>query len=172
MLEFIAKNKEWLFSGIGVTILGAFFVIAKWLYERSKTNTKHKAISGEPSKRKWRASDDSIEYYEHPTAKEIDDQISMLPPFQQVGAEKNYLGLKIKWKVRVGLIFPGMGNAAKVSCNDTSGYFRYIHITVSLSEYPQFKSLSEKEVFWIYGEVSGLEASGFHVNVHRIQFLK
>jgi hypothetical protein len=170
MLEFIVRNKEWLFSGIGVTILVAFVVIGKWIYKRSKNYTTQ-SISSEPSKLKSQASNESNEYYEHPTAKEIDDQISILPPFQQVGAEKNYIGLRIKWKVRVSLIFPGIGNAASISCNDTSGYFRYINIKVSLSEYPRFKSMSEKEAFWIYGEISGMEASGFHVNVHRIQFL-
>lgn len=169
MLEFIVKNKEWLFSGIGVTLLGAFVVIGKWLYKRS--NYKKQPINTESSKLKSQGSNESNEYYEHPTAKEIDDQISILPPFQQVGAEKNYIGLRIKWKVRVSLIFPGIGNSASISCNDTSGYFRYIHIKVSLSEYPRFKSMSEKEAFWIYGEITGMEASGFHVKVHRIQFL-
>jgi hypothetical protein len=170
MIDFVLKNKEWIFSGIGVTIIGAFVVIGKWLYTKSR-NRATQGISSDASKLESQTPYPCGEYLDHPTAKEIDDQISALPPFQQNGAENNYVGLKIKWKAKVSLIFPGNGNTVRISCNDTSGYFRYIHIKVNLSEYPKFKSMSEKEEFWIYGEIAGMEASGFHINVHRIQFL-
>lgn len=109
-------------------------------------------------------------YLEHPTAKEIDDQISGLPPYQRLGAAENYTGLKVRWKVTLVLVHPRDGEVIEISCKDASGYSRYVMSEVSLRDYPRLKSSKRGECLWICGEILGMEPSGFVLATHRLEF--
>lgn len=191
MLEFIAHNKEWLFSGVGVAVLSTLFFIAKWLYNWQKSPMNHKVKSlsvGTSVNTPSNIHDSPIppvskgdslvpepapfrygEYSQHPSPKDISNQIERLPPFQKIGAEKNYTGLKVKWKVSLAMIHPKDGDLIEIACNHRE-YFRYVKTVISLSRYPRFKIIREGEAFWIYGEILSIEPSGFKIRSHHIEF--
>jgi hypothetical protein len=46
LLQFLTKDKEWIFSGIGVAVISALFWSVKWLISpRNKTHKRAKVIN-------------------------------------------------------------------------------------------------------------------------------
>ena len=115
MFEFIIENKEWLFSGIGISALTIIFLIIRYIITNrniralQKTNLEKKQsnLSSTPPVSvpthtgdevevisKNHAQISSSEYSTHPTPKEILESIDSLPPFQQSTAKENFIGIK------------------------------------------------------------------------------
>ena len=181
MLKFIADNKEWFFPALGL-FLGLLGAVIRWLY-----NKHNKALvqgSSGPvqiniAQDQSRSSPIQInqpqininqsilesgipgrdDYSEHPTPKEIQSEIEKAPPFQQHDISKHYVGLKIKWPVRLTLVHKTEGDIAILSCT-YSDILPYVHIQVDLSKYPRFKTMKRGESFLIYGQITEMETLG------------
>jgi hypothetical protein len=109
MWGWIWDNKEWLFSGGGISIiLLAFFLFKLWARYRSQHNKQPATVVSilDPPKEVSSESKSisSSEYSEHPNPVEIDEAINKLPPFQQEAAKQNYQGLKVQWHVTLSSV--------------------------------------------------------------------
>ncbi len=80
MLDYISKNYEWIFSGIGILIIST---IINFFYKKETNKEREKGNL-------------NISNYE---ATKIRDEIKKSPPFQQNQISSNYYGIKIKWKL-------------------------------------------------------------------------
>ncbi len=89
MLSWLSQNKEWLFSGIGVSVcllIGGLFLR---VFRRPTSVT--------PSPTPTSSAPRNDGYSDKPTPTEIREQIEALPPFQQGAAITAYRGLKVRW---------------------------------------------------------------------------
>lgn len=179
MLDLIIQNKEWLFSGIGVTILvGAFFIV-KWLFATklfpfSKphiSDRKYALDTGitENRNENIEAQLSSKRYMAHPDPIEISTQLKELPPFQQKEAEKNFHGLHVQWSVSLALVHKCENGQVELTC-DFPGYSRYVKVKTSQDEYPEIKVMKEGQNISVYGTLVGIDPSGPVVEAHKIEF--
>jgi hypothetical protein len=86
MFQWIWLNKEWIFSGVGVSIvlLTAGFVYR--ILDRGKTKSSAPSASAAIQDR-----------FTRPTPADIYKQINSLPPFQQNSAGDIYKGVEVCW---------------------------------------------------------------------------
>ena len=52
----------------------------------------------------------------------------------------------------------------------SEGYIRYVRVEASLKEYPQIKIIHDGHRIRVWGEISGIEASGPQVKAHKLEF--
>ena len=101
ILDYIFKNKEWIFSGIGVTLLGLFFFLIKHFLSKKSPmireeikNIAETSTNLEPIKiiRSSAMSQEDVGRI----MKELDD----MPPLHIDDITKNYLGFDVNWLTR------------------------------------------------------------------------
>lgn len=182
MVDFVFQNMEWLFSGIGVSALTAVFLLARYVVLRSR-----RAVSETTSPKVDQnmvrelisissVNDQCImpryppdRYSSHPSPKDIATAIEALPPFQATKAEKNFIGLHIKWDVMLSLVHKSESDKVVLSC-DFSGYSRFVSVVTSLSQYPEIKIFKLGQKLTVYGTISGIEPSGPQVEAQKLEF--
>ena len=172
MIDFIIENKEWLFSGIGVTALTVIFLLIRHVFQSKKAHqskpTKQK-IDEKEQVDTTDHKDNSIGYSMHPTPKEVADEINSTPLFQQKDAEKNYIGIKVRWDVSLSLVHSGSNNNVELTC-EFKGYSRFVNIKTNLEKYPKIKILKRGQKITVYGEIIKIDASGPVVDEHKLEF--
>ena len=182
MIDWIIKNKEWLFSGIGIVALGLLIAFAKTIYQKFdlrpwptvlvvlgfflivlgiylQFRLQPKAIA--KPKQEITPQITSIDPYE------IREKINSLPPYQQDEARKNYLGLWVEWKGRFNHIEKQEDGSIKVSLRavqpkSIKGIVgsAWIDFTVQLSDYPQLKIMDQGKEVTVKGKIAGFDEIG------------
>lgn len=173
MIDFIIENKEWLFSGIGVSILTAVFLLLRSLVLRRKNRLSYpinQEARQSPDSQTTSQEKDTIGYSTHPTPKEIANEISKLAPFQQTAAENNYIGLKVRWDVSLSLVHLRDNNQVQLSC-EFKGYSRYVEVETNLEDYPEIKIVKRGQIITVYGVIKGIHPSGPQVEAHKLEFI-
>ena len=104
MLEFLANNKEWLFSGLGLFILASLWAIIR-SYINKKKQTPVKAVTNDKIKPNAEPERSDIQIKQERdfsisliTAEQIMASIADLPILQQKEMARQYIGLKVKWQ--------------------------------------------------------------------------
>jgi hypothetical protein len=117
-MHWILGNKEWLFSGIGVAILGsvlAFFVRRRTVANENTSIIEDTSMIGSPVATGSNISqtvsvtlagtqptpDARDSYSGKPAPDEIYSQLAALPIFQRDDAAKSYVGIRVSWPVRL-----------------------------------------------------------------------
>ena len=106
MIQFILDNKEWLFSGIGVTILILAITLIKKAFRGKKEQvpieeTQEIVIHLNPSsdteitKNKELIPVDKISPI---TFSHIEEAITNAPPLQRDDVKKHFIGIKVEWE--------------------------------------------------------------------------
>ncbi|MFH0813746.1 MAG: hypothetical protein V2A69_13055 [Pseudomonadota bacterium] len=179
MIDWVIKNKEWLFSGIGIVALGLLIAFGKTIYQKIDLKLlptilvalgfslivlgiylqfrSHPKVVEEP-KEQTTPQITSINPYE------IREKINSLPPYQQDEVRKNYRGLWVEWKGRFSHIESQKGGSTKVSLQavprePTKGIVRpvWLECTVQLSDYPQFKIMEKDTEVTVVGRIAGFD---------------
>jgi len=159
MLEFIQQNKEWLFSGVGIAVIGAIFA---W-FRQIKTDKDEKPqvvihILNNPEVTQDNDETDvtsaSIERISPVTFEMMKDAIENAPPLQRDDVKRNYVGIKIEWDAFL-----------KAANKDDEGFVRLrlttdkehslntIYCKVLLDEYRELGVLPEGAKIRIHGEI-------------------
>lgn len=91
MIEWINQNKEWLFSGVGVSVFAGLVWIGQAVLKRHRsevvTEVPTEVLQQEPPST---PSEPSLDIAG------IIAEVYSLPPYQQNEAKRHYLGLKVK----------------------------------------------------------------------------
>jgi hypothetical protein len=98
MIEWIRQNKEWLFSGAGISALGVLVWIVRTALNRQRREVVTQVPRGVPPKAEQIPA---TSHPEEPEPKEsplslagIIAEVYSRPPYQQKEAKRHYLGLK------------------------------------------------------------------------------
>ena len=93
MLDYIQRNKEWIFSGVGVAIIGAIYVLV-----RNVVTKKRPKPLKEASNVAQHAIQKMIKPSSDLTVERIVDAIHSAPPYQKAAIAKTFTGIHVNWE--------------------------------------------------------------------------
>jgi hypothetical protein len=168
ILDLLIKNKEWLFSGIGIVlILGLFSIIRKLIYRQKKESIplsgpqNLKVIFESPpspaiieTKSAPYSTPANIVPLESLSPSEIFRTIREAPLLQQDEITKHYIGLKVTWE--------GKLSSASTKENDIVRMYMYslydpIVFEVNKNDYPGLGLLKKDTIITIEGIIDKIE---------------
>jgi hypothetical protein len=134
-MHWLWDNKEWLFSGIGVALLG--WVYTKFSRPRASSSNAISASGGSSIVGSPIASGSHIsqtvnitmrgaeqrsqqlgtDYSEKPSAHDVAAQLRSIPAFQRLEARKSYIGLHVRWPVTLSRLYDLPENHGRISKN-------------------------------------------------------
>ncbi|MDE3188446.1 MAG: hypothetical protein KGM96_13110 [Acidobacteriota bacterium] len=188
MFEWLIRNKEWLFSGVGVPAVLAVAVLFrklvlkkfKHLVSSPTTDTPHLDTLGLRQASFASAVGRTASL---PSGNEIAVKVDNAPPYQrdQIGA--NYVGLIVSWPV----IFFSLFALDEKRCAVTLAYGdetwgAKINVTVDIADYPRLKTAVEPLSLsntqdkrrlthgWIEGKIVKCGLGGMKIEPTRLDF--
>lgn len=151
MINYLWNNKEWLFSGIGVTAVLAIIWFIRRVFPRKNVNQfePDENPQGRETTRISQSMPNSV------SAQAIIEDISSRPPYQQEECSRHYVGLKIRWKVNVVSVSPQETDRNKVNlhCNHGGSYPWVYARNVSLTAHPELKIIKSDSPIWVSGTI-------------------
>jgi hypothetical protein len=179
MLDFIIQNKEWLFSGAGISALTVVVLVIKHIASRRRRNLPPALPKIETAARPIEVLPqnsvsenyvaDSPPYLPKPTPIEIEQEIEKVTPFQKKASEQSYTGLRIRWETRLLLAHPREKDSVSLGCR-YEGYSRLVLIETSLDEYPFLKVASKGQRVVVYGKITGIDPNGPMIKADKLEF--
>lgn len=167
MINFIAKNKEWLFSGIGVTILIVIYAIFKkfFLKQAKQDNngkTQETAVNLNLSKKVKKPSRNNATHIEGTnflTVVQINKTICDAPPLQRDEIRNNFKGIKVIWETYLKHARKDINNKdivrLRLSPEPLSHFSQHtISCKVKLNDYRELAILPEDTKIRIQGEIA------------------
>jgi hypothetical protein len=151
-LQYIAGNKEWIFSGIGVTLLVGLWVLFRRLVAKRSPHPAPTSDAAPPPAAEPRSP--SV----HPTPRDIIKQLEALPPFQRPAARTAYLGIPVKWHVTLHSVTPLPNGLAHLMLLDRGSY-PWVYCDVSLASYPQVKIAKTGDSLTVSGTIADVEGN-------------
>jgi len=174
MIEYILDNKEWIFSGIGVSVLGLLFLIFKYSFKKGSSSDKN--IKSIPS---------NIPKFETPNLAPTGDiaqeevykimqEFESLPPLQLDDVKSHYRGLNVDWMTEYLSAYKKDDDLIRVSLELITKSFRpiFVHCEVNLSEYKQFSILKKKAKIRVIGEIIAFETYSIELSNVKLAFQK
>ncbi len=166
MIDFILQNKEWLFSGVGISVvLGIIAISKKMLHgKRDKDRTNEVVIHLSASREMINSTDQknviSIERLRTISFKEIENAIKTAPPLQRDEVKKNFTGIKVGWDTY--LKGASKEDESIVSLRLSPGpdpldSLYTISCRVSLQDYRELGILPEGSRIRIHGEIASAD---------------
>jgi hypothetical protein len=178
MLNWLSQNKQWLFSGVGVSIfllIGGFVLHA---FRRPSALPAAPAPPAFPPMPRPPAATllpPVTGSYSKPTPREIKGQIEALPPFQQKAAEEAYKGLKVRWPARFSSISEGLAKKWTVFLTydgDSSEFGSRVIFcdNVDIDAFPKLKFAHAGTRVDVSGSIKSIEGLGIVLGDVTIEF--
>ena len=174
IIDWILQNKEWLFSGVGVSVILIFWGVIRHKKESQNTKTQvvvhvHNADESTPSNYE-EVSPADIERISPVNFEMIRKAIDTAPPFQRDDVQRKFIGINVEWDSYL--------NSAN---EDNDGYVKlmlktgkdigtgFIFCKVLLSDYKELGILPENSKIRIHGEIE--EADRNHVSLKNVKLM-
>ena len=149
MLEWLSNNKEWLFSGIGITLLGLVYLgINKFLMGRENMKIGHK--TDQLSEINSHEKDTPLNM----TPSELVHAIDDVPPYQREEVAKHYVGLLVRWKGELRSASPSKGKKIALLLSRQQMGSVIVECSVNESDYPSLKVMKEGTLVVIQGKIA------------------
>jgi hypothetical protein len=173
ILELLVKNKEWLFSGIGIfLIVGLFSFLRKLINLPKKKSVPYSepqnlvVITGPPpspaiieTKPAPYSPPVNIFQLESLSPTEILKSIREAPLLQQSDVTKHYIGLKITWEgTLAGATEKGDGNVMMVISLSSESIFFY----VNKNDYPGLGLLKRGAILKVEGTIESIDSMPYY----------
>jgi hypothetical protein len=163
MIDWIIKNKEWLFSGLGVAILIFIFTIARMILSKRR----HTQGQLEPTQLTHHLEQKTVLVppTRNPTflaksLREILDDISSRPPYQQDDVKKHYIDTLIRFEGILSYLTKRDENNVYVQLVTETSVFPTVEFIVSIVDYPQFKFMNINTPLVVEGKIERLVVQG------------
>jgi hypothetical protein len=178
--RWVVDNKEWLFSGAGILVIGYFVKIffRKTPANNQKVTVKSDSVSTNSPSAIGHTVTQSVNYQfvgatsvpagglrgenkpTSPTAHQILKALAALPPFQRKSAGENYIGLEICWlmefvNIDQNISTKGEDYSLMLSVRGKEAWdLKFASCTVDLTKYPKLKILHAGHPIWLRGKIS------------------
>lgn len=182
-MDWILANKEWVFSGVGVAIVGSF--IALFFRRRTAGSThnvstvKARSMIGSPVATGSNISQNVsitlatpqsaqfVEYSPRPAPREIFSQLSSLPVFQQADAAEAYKGIKVRWSaefwtmedIRLCFGYEPIGDTTHFVLLNAEKRSELIRVPVNIERIPRLKVTHRGTKMEVRGTIQEVKAS-------------
>jgi len=167
MLDYILNNKEWIFSGIGVTIFIYLIpLLIRHLYKKKHpVNIKDKeSISSNIVTISNVTESESHEIVQDSAMPQDDliriiKELKEMPPLHLDDVTKNYIGINVDWLTEYWSAYKKDDDLIRVSLELISESFRPIEVRceVKLSDYKQFSILKRNAKIRVIGKIAKFE---------------
>jgi hypothetical protein len=137
MFDYILRNKEWIFSGLGVSVLAAIIFLVRWTFSR-QTAARLRSTRPLPAK--------------------IIRDIQKRPPLQRSEASQHYAGLRVRWKVAFSSSHSKSDGSVRLMLLDR-GHYPWIYADVSVDDYPEIKTFAEGTKLWVSGSIQSCDGN-------------
>ncbi len=181
-MEWLAENKEWLFSGIGATALAGFFAFFSKTKPKKQTttNTNFTETATSVTGTKINAgnitniivnngSNAAAEIKNHHSTilsgkaksslnMSVDDilnDIASRPPFQQDEVQKHYIGTYIDFSGVLRVLHKHNDKEITVSLGLESDYGTKVRFNVDVNDFPTFKFMRQGTPVSVTGRIQG-----------------
>jgi hypothetical protein len=173
ILDYIQRNKEWIFSGVGISIIGAVFALGRHLLSRKRPNPVQ-----DPSTAVQHAIEKTTRASPGLSVERIVEEIHSAPPYQKEAVAKSFNGIHVDWKgtiwdVENPLFGEPGSNEVEVHLR-TGESLHQILFTASVDKYPELKILKRGEQIGVSGTIKASSGPGMYVRleVDQISFPK
>lgn len=163
--NWLLQNKEWLFSGAGITVLSVLYLILRWLWSRKAFSSKpihadsptqglvepwYLMAMGTANESRSQVSKETLPL-DRPFPSEIWDAIRSAPVMHQEARAKEYAGLRVRWLVTLEAA-RRRGEEVSLMLLDRGNY-PWICCTVSIADYPELLVAKPHSNYWVTGTV-------------------
>lgn len=164
LLEYLDKNKEWLFSGGGVVTVG-YIVSQLWRRFVPQSEPKEGAVvivqvstqDASPTS-EFQAGNQvtpaQITKVTSITLAEIIDTLNKAPPLQKDDIAKHYIGLVVQWEMKLFGAEKEDGDKVRLSLDFGPGDLHLVHCTVNLSDYRELGVLQKGASITVMGRIT------------------
>lgn len=175
MFQFILDNKEWIFSGIGVAVLGGLIVILRRKSHKAPENLPqliiHVSGTDQAQSEESKATEVtpvSIERISPINFKDIKKTIDEAPPLQREKVGKNFVGIKVEWDTFLKDASTDKDDMVRLRLTtDKKVPLDTVHCKVPLSQYRELGVLPEGTRIRIQGEIE--EAATWDVTLNNVK---
>jgi len=194
-MHWIWSNKEWLFSGVAVWVIGTLLTL--WFRRRTPATSQNTAtISANSMIASPVATGSNIsqtvnvthvaqavattndEYSPRPSPTEILTQLRSLPAFQQKEARKAYVGIKVDWRVSFSSMtevspFDGhqSGSTHRVYLYPPEGHVPFVTVDVDIEQIPRLKVTHDETPMNVTGIISSVEPLHIELKDAKLSFV-
>lgn len=175
MLDYILKNKEWIFSGAGVSAVGLLFLALRYFFRRNalihrKNEQSIPTNTPESQPHRMIQPGDIPQEDVYRILQELEE----MPPLHLEDVIQNYIGLSVNWLTEYGSAYKKDDDLIRVLLTLTTKSFRPINVSceVKLSEYKQFSILKRKAKVRVMGNISKFEPYSFELSNVKLFFEK
>jgi hypothetical protein len=171
MIDWIMKNREWLFSGVGVAIVGGLIALILNYFRKQASPPTAQSYSS-PRGRTGRSvlPFDPGKYSPSPLPREIASELDSAPPFQRSAKASSYTGLKVQWLTTLQFVYDLGDGKVQISLTDPRGrpWIRCDDIDVNL--YPRLKIAHAGTRIWVAGTIGPEYAGGIILILDNVVF--
>ena len=165
MIEWIVKNKEWLFSGIGGT---AIVSLASWAWRLYRDRTRPSMRDVVPTT--VSASMGPTIRISPVSHRDICNALRQAPPLQQVSVAQHYVGLWVSWDGYLGAADEVAGNKVRLRLRARLREIPVFHCAVIRSQYPELGILPEDALIKVVGRITSANLSNIELDDVTLSF--
>ena len=164
IIDQIDKNKEWLFSGIGVAIGG---LILNWIRRRMFPDKQHSPAarvvaqgSDSPAlESRDQSTPPAVASVKKTSGVEFSKILSVLrnaPPLQKADVVKHYVGINVQWETRLWSADKDDKDNVRLSLDVDSKETTLVHCSVRLSDYRELGVMERGAPITVIGKISAI----------------
>lgn len=154
-LDYINHNKEWLFSGIGIVLLGLLVKPVAALFKSNPTSNIDNSVGAKAEVHREALPSPELPEpkisQELPSSKrvsdisigDIRDAICKAPPLQKEDIRRRYIGLRVRWAGNLSHAEMLEKGSVQVVLSPPKNYYLMVSFIVPFSEYPELGVLPE-----------------------------
>lgn len=161
MLQWLMKNKDWLFSGAGVAFIGAVISIIAIIWRKHRTRLKaDKSMAAAMTPGVLLAPPQQVQIPANQmlTPFSIRDTAQNTPLLLQPEIAKQFYGIKVKWDGALyGVSKVEEGVQLRIICEQSEETFTesvLVYFTVNPADYPGLGLLKSKDKVLVEGVIS------------------
>jgi hypothetical protein len=175
MLQWIADNKQWLFSGIGVTLILGIFYLVRRLFNR-KTNVLLQSTVAPPP-----AEQTPLQSIVTPSLAEqtpvapirpvirldiaaIEKEIESRPPYQRKEVRQNYIGLRFEFTGQLNSADPLDNGQIRIFLQKSPGQYPFVVGEVAENKYPELKVMHQGTKLTVQGTLTEFSSHVVRLN--------
>ncbi|MEQ1514524.1 MAG: hypothetical protein ABL934_17850 [Lysobacteraceae bacterium] len=165
MIDFLVKNKEWLFSGVGVVIMGLIFSVFRNRIFSPKARIAtpivqdiSQPLPGNPDQ----LTPSATPQIKKTNSIELEEIVAALresPPLQKSDLIKHYIGLTVQWETLLWSAEKSDGDNVLLTLHFGSQNLSLVHCSVLLSDYKELGVMKRNAPITVIGKISKVSTS-------------
>jgi hypothetical protein len=149
VIEWIVKNKEWLFSGVGPWLISGSIIVTVAAVKLIRDSKKRKAAANAPKPPPVHTRISAL------TVSEVSAALRNAPVLYRQDAAKPYIGVVVQWAVRLTQTYPEENGRVTLQLDSVDRLGWDVVCAVTLSHYPDLGRATSETPITVTGRITG-----------------